>query len=371
MRAQGELEIRILDMIEPVAAELGLDIVRVRVIGGDVPTLQIMAEQFSAAGVPVFCADVKGDLSGICVAGTPEGKSLEKINERVGQIGMDPIVYGAAPCMFWDLYGKKGHPIRATVSEMGPQLLSRLLQLNDTQEGVLTIAFRYADEHDMLLLDLEDLQAMLAWCADNADELSSKYGNVTKASVGSIQRQLLTLEAQGGDRLFGEPALDLDDLMRQDMTGRGVINILAADVLYQKPALYSTFLLWLLSELFERLPEAGDLDKPKLVFFFDEAHLLFTDAPKALLIRFATQPESARLHARTPRRSAPRSACRRAVSISRSASASVRAIGFSTKTFFPISSACTTGFTCSSSIVDTTTAPTSGLEITSRLSPDQ
>jgi DNA helicase HerA-like ATPase len=191
--------------------------------------------------------------------------------------------YEAMPVVFWDLFGEQGHPIRTTISEMGPLLLARLMGLNDTQEGVLAIAFRYADDHDLLLLDLEDLQAMLAWCADNAAELSSKYGNVTKASVGSIQRQLLTLDSQGGAAFFGEPAFDITDFIALDGKGRGRVNILAADKLMNSPRLYATFLLWLLSELFETLPEVGDPDKPKLVFFFDEAHLLFDEAPDALM----------------------------------------------------------------------------------------
>jgi DNA helicase HerA-like ATPase len=250
---------------------------------GKTVTLQIMAEQFSAAGVPVFCADVKGDLSGICVAGTPAGKMLEKINERVAQIGMDPITYAAAPCMFWDLYGKRGHPIRATVSEMGPQLLSRLLQLNDTQEGVVTIAFQYADDNDLLLLDFKDLRSLLAHVSTIAPEIQRTYGNVAPASIGAVQRQLLLLERQGAEQFFGEPALELTDFMRVDTAGRGYISILDATTLINNPRLYSTFLLWLLAELFEQLPEVGDPDKPKLVFFFDEAHLLFDGAPKALI----------------------------------------------------------------------------------------
>jgi hypothetical protein len=250
---------------------------------GKTVTLQIMAEQLSAAGVPVFCADVKGDLSGICVAGTPEGKSLEKINERVAQIGMPGITYGAAPCMFWDLYGKRGHPIRATVSEMGPQLLSRLLQLNDTQEGVVTIAFQYADDNGLLLLDFKDLRSLLAHVSSIAPEIQRTYGNVAPASIGAVQRQLLLLERQGAEQFFGEPALELADFMRVGTDGRGYISILDATTLINNPRLYSTFLLWLLAELFEQLPEVGDPEKPKLVFFFDEAHLLFDGAPKALI----------------------------------------------------------------------------------------
>ena len=250
---------------------------------GKTVTLQVMAEQFSAAGVPVFCADVKGDLSGICMAATPTGKGLEKINERVAQLGMEPIEYKAAPCIFWDIYGKRGHPIRATVSEMGPQLLSRLLQLNDTQEGVVTIAFQYADDNDLLLLDFKDLRSLLAHISTIASDIQRTYGNVAPASIGAVQRQLLLLEREGAEQFFGEPALELTDFMRVATDGRGYINVLDATTLINSPRLYSTFLLWLLAELFERLPEVGDPDKPKLVFFFDEAHLLFNDAPKALV----------------------------------------------------------------------------------------
>jgi len=250
---------------------------------GKTVTLQVMAEQFSAAGVPVFCADVKGDLSGICVAATPTGKGLEKINERVAQIGMEPIVYAAPPCVFWDIYGKRGHPIRATISEMGPQLLARLLQLNDTQEGVLTIAFQYADDNDLLLLDFKDLRSLLAHISTIAPDIQKTYGNVAAASVGAVQRQLLLLEREGAETFFGEPALELTDFMRVGTDGRGYVNVLDATTLINSPRLYSTFLLWLLAELFEQLPEVGDPDKPKLVFFFDEAHLLFDDAPKALV----------------------------------------------------------------------------------------
>ena len=250
---------------------------------GKTVTLQVMAEQLSAAGVPVFCADVKGDLSGICLAATPTGKGLEKINERVAQIGMEPITYAAAPCIFWDIYGKRGHPIRATISEMGPQLLARLLQLNDTQEGVLTIAFQYADDNDLLLLDFKDLRSLLAHISTIAPEIQKTYGNVAAASVGAVQRQLLLLEREGAETFFGEPALELTDFMRVGADGRGYVNVLDATTLINSPRLYSTFLLWLLAELFEQLPEVGDPDKPKLVFFFDEAHLLFNDAPKALI----------------------------------------------------------------------------------------
>ena len=249
---------------------------------GKTVTLQGIAESFSALGVPVFLSDVKGDLSGIAMAGSPTFKNADKLVARAAEIGLTDYSYSDNPAIFWDLYGEQGHPVRTTVSEMGPLLLARLMGLNETQEGVLTIAFRYADEEGLLLLDLGDLQAMLAYCAENAAMLSARYGNVTKASVGAIQRQLLQLEAQGGDHFFGEPALDINDMLRVDEQGRGYINILAADRLMQSPKLYATFLLWLLSELFETLPEVGDPDKPVLVFFFDEAHLLFDDAPKAL-----------------------------------------------------------------------------------------
>ncbi len=250
---------------------------------GKTVTLQGMAEAFSAVGVPVFVSDVKGDLAGMALAGTPTGKLHEIFAARAAEIGQSDWAYRDNPVTFWDLFGEQGHPVRTTVSEMGPLLLARLLGLNDTQEGVLSIAFRLADEQGLLLLDLGDLQAMLAWCAQNAGDLVTRYGNVTKASVGAIQRQLLTLEDQGGDRFFGEPALDIMDMIQCDADGRGVINILAADKLMASPKLYSTFLLWLLSELFETLPEVGDPDRPRLVFFFDEAHLLFDEAPEALL----------------------------------------------------------------------------------------
>ncbi|MEQ1783603.1 MAG: helicase HerA-like domain-containing protein [Hyphomonadaceae bacterium] len=250
---------------------------------GKTVTLQIMAEQFSAAGVPVFCADIKGDLSGICMPGTPEGKMLEKINERVAQIGMPGITYGAAPCMFWDISGKRGHPIRATVSEMGPQLLARMLQLNETQEGVITIAFQYADDNGLLLLDFKDLRSLLSHISSIAPEIQRTYGNVAPASIGAVQRNLLLLEREGAEQFFGEPALELADFMRVGTDGRGYVSILDATTLINNPRLYSTFLLWLLAELFEQLPEVGDPEKPKLVFFFDEAHLLFDGAPKALI----------------------------------------------------------------------------------------
>ncbi len=249
---------------------------------GKTVTLQGLAESFSAAGVPVFVADVKGDLSGISMPGSPTFKHADKLEGRAKELGMDDYAYSDNPVIFWDLYGEQGHPVRTTVSEMGPLLLSRLLDLNDTQEGVLQIIFRHADDEGLLLLDFEDLQAMLSWAADNADELSGKYGNVTRPSVGAIQRQLLSFEAQGADNFFGEPALEIDDFLNVDDQGRGYINVLAADRLMRSPKLYATFLLWLLAELFESLPEVGDPEKPKLVFFFDEAHLLFDDAPKAL-----------------------------------------------------------------------------------------
>ncbi|RYE54706.1 MAG: DUF853 family protein, partial [Rhizobiaceae bacterium] len=249
---------------------------------GKTVTLQGIAENFSAAGVPVFMADVKGDLAGISMAGSSTAKNADKLVARAAEIGLEPFTWGDNPAIFWDLYGEQGHPIRTTISEMGPLLLARLMNLNEVQEGVLNIAFRYADEEGLLLLDLGDLHAMLAHCAENAEMLSARYGNVTKASVGSIQRQLLQLDAQGGAHFFGEPALDIHDFLGVDDQGRGYVNILAADKLMQSPKLYATFLLWLLSELFQTLPEVGDPDKPKLVFFFDEAHLLFEDAPKAL-----------------------------------------------------------------------------------------
>ncbi|MBN8831856.1 MAG: DUF853 family protein [Sphingomonadales bacterium] len=250
---------------------------------GKTVTLQGIAESFSAHGVPVFLADVKGDLSGIAMAGSPTAKNADKLIARAQEIGLADYAFADNPAIFWDLYGEQGHPVRTTISEMGPLLLARLMDLNEVQEGVLSIAFRYADEEGLLLLNLDDLQSMLAYCAENADALTAKYGNVTKASVGAIQRQLLQLDSQGGGRFFGEPALDIHDFIQTDDKGRGYINILAADKLMQSPKLYATFLLWLLSELFETLPEIGDPDKPVLVFFFDEAHLLFDDAPKALV----------------------------------------------------------------------------------------
>ncbi|MEY1555363.1 helicase HerA-like domain-containing protein [Yoonia sp. R2331] len=249
---------------------------------GKTVTLQILAEGFSAAGVPVFLSDVKGDLSGLAASGSETFKLHDAFMKRAGTIGLD-LQYSAFPVTFWDLFGQQGHPIRATVAEMGPLLLSRLLELTDVQEGVMNVAFRVADEEGLPLLDLKDLQALLVWVGQNAKDLSLRYGNVAASSVGAIQRQLLVIENQGGNELFGEPALDLADIIRTDTDGRGAVNILAADKLMASPKLYATFLLWLLSELFEELPEVGNPDKPKLVFFFDEAHLLFDDAPKALV----------------------------------------------------------------------------------------
>ncbi|MDP9141738.1 MAG: DUF853 domain-containing protein [Pseudomonadota bacterium] len=246
---------------------------------GKTVTLQILAEGFSEIGVPVFAADIKGDLSGIAMA----GEAKPKLVERAAQIGVANYAPAACPTVFWDVFGASGHPIRATVSDMGPLLLSRLLDLSDVQDAVLSLVFKYADDQGLLLLDLKDLRATLMHVADNAKALGSEYGLVSKASIGAIQRALLQLEEDGAEAFFGEPALDLNDFMRTDLTGRGIVNVLAADKLFQKPKLYSTFLLWLLSELFENLPEQGDAEKPKLVFFFDEAHLLFKDAPKALV----------------------------------------------------------------------------------------
>ncbi|OAJ71716.1 ATP-binding protein [Methylobacillus sp. MM3] len=246
---------------------------------GKTVTLQALAEQFSHIGVPVFMADVKGDLSGMSQAGGGNAK----VEARVAELSLDGFVYSATPVVFWDVFGKKGHPVRATVSDMGPLLLSRMLNLNETQTGVLTAVFKIADDNGMLLLDLKDLRAILQHAAENSSQFTTEYGNISTASVGAIQRGLLQLEHEGGEQLFGEPMLNLDDLMQTDEKGRGVINILAADALYNSPRAYATLLLWLLAELFENLPEVGDLDKPKLVFFFDEAHLLFTDAPPALL----------------------------------------------------------------------------------------
>ncbi len=248
---------------------------------GKTVSLQILAEGFSNAGVPVFCADVKGDLAGLAAVGNME----EFLVKRANDIGLEEYEPQEFPVVFWDLFGKQGHPIRTTISDMGPLLLSRLMDLSDAQEGVLNIAFRIADEDGLLLLDMKDLQSLLANIAERAQEISGRYGNVSKASVGAIQRSLLVLENQGGAHFFGEPALDINDIMRTTRDGRGAINVLAADQLMMSPRLYATFLLWLLSELFEELPEVGNPDKPKLVFFFDEAHLLFNDAPKILVER--------------------------------------------------------------------------------------
>jgi DNA helicase HerA-like ATPase len=246
---------------------------------GKTVTSRVVAESFSRIGVPVFMADIKGDLSGLARS----GEENSKISERVKTLALKDFKFDGYPVVFWDLFGQQGHPVRTTISEMGPLLMARLLNLNEVQSGVLSIVFKIADDNGMLLLDLKDLRAMLQYVGDNAAQFKTKYGNVSTASIGAIQRGLLALQEQGGDQFFGEPALDLEDMMQTDSQGRGVINILVADKLIHAPKLYATFLLWLLSELFERLPEVGDPDKPKLVFFFDEAHLLFDDAPKALL----------------------------------------------------------------------------------------
>ena len=246
---------------------------------GKTVTLQVLAERFSAIGVPVFMADVKGDLAGLAAAGA----SSPKMQARLAQLKVAEPAWSACPVVFWDTSGKAGHPVRATISDMGPLLLGRLFNLNDTQQGVLALVFKIADDNGLLLLDAKDLRAMLQHIGDNASQFTTEYGNVSAASIGAIQRSLLEIEQQGGTQFFGEPMLDMNDLMQTDSKGRGVINILAADKLLNSPKLYSTFLLWMLSELFEHLPEVGDLDKPKLVFFFDEAHLLFNEAPKALL----------------------------------------------------------------------------------------
>jgi len=245
---------------------------------GKTVTLQSIAERLSFAGVPVFMADVKGDLSGMGAAGTV----TPKLEARLAELGLEGFAPYANPVAFWDVFGQGGVPVRATISDMGPLLLARLLNLNDTQTGVLQLVFKIADDKGLLLIDLKDLRASIQYVGENAKEFTTEYGNVSAASIGAIQRGLLTLEEQGGDVFFGEPMLNIADLMQVDANGRGVINVLAAEKLVQSPALYSTFLLWLLAELFEQLPEAGDLDKPKLVFFFDEAHLLFSDAPQAL-----------------------------------------------------------------------------------------
>ena len=249
---------------------------------GKTVSLQVLAEGLSRDGVPVFLSDVKGDLSGIALPGSATAKTHEAFQARATDLGIQ-LEYAGNPVVFWDLFGQQGHPVRATVSEMGPLLLARLLDLNETQEGVLAIAFKVADDQGLLLLDLKDLKQMLAWCGEHAKELATSYGNVTAQSIGAIQRQLLSLESQGAANFFGEPALAITDLIAVDEQGHGQVNVLAADKLMSSPKLYATFLLWMLSELFEVLPEVGDPDKPKLVFFFDEAHLLFDSAPKALL----------------------------------------------------------------------------------------
>lgn len=248
---------------------------------GKTISLKVLTEQFSKAGIPVFLADIKGDLATLAKAGSLEGK----VAERVSSMGLEGFTNQAFPVRLWDVFQEKGHPIRATISEMGPLLLSRLLELNETQTGVLNIAFRVADDKKLLLIDMKDLKAMLNDLAENASTYSTQYGNITKQSIGAIQRSLLTLEDQGGDDFFGEPAIDLNDFMQVDQDGKGFINILMAQKLFGSPKLYSTFLLWMLTELFEMLPEVGDLDKPKMIFFFDEAHLLFNDAPKAFIER--------------------------------------------------------------------------------------
>ena len=248
---------------------------------GKTVTLQSIAEGLAEIGVPVFMADVKGDLAGL----SQTGGGNAKIEARAEQLGLSPLNYRSSSVAFWDVFGEKGTQIRATISEMGPLLISRMLGLNDTQEGILNIAFKIADDSGMLLLDMKDLKSMLTWMAENAESIRGEYGNVTSTSIGAIQRELLVLEEQGGDIFFGEPALNVTDLLQRAPDGRGIINVLAADKLMLSPKLYASFLLWLLSELFENLPEAGDLDQPKLVFFFDEAHLLFTDAPEALLTK--------------------------------------------------------------------------------------
>jgi DNA helicase HerA-like ATPase len=246
---------------------------------GKTITLQVLAENFSARGVPVFMADVKGDLAGIS---QPGGQS-PKVLERIQQLKLTGQTPAGCPVTFWDVFGQAGHPVRATVTDMGPMLLGRLLQLNETQAGVLNLVFRIADANGLLLLDEKDLRAMLQFVGENAARFTTEYGNISPASIGAIQRNLLALESQGAEAFFGEPALNLDDLLQTDANGRGVVNILAADKLMQAPKIYATFLLWMLSDLFERLPEVGDLPQPKLVFFFDEAHLLFTDLPSVLL----------------------------------------------------------------------------------------
>jgi DNA helicase HerA-like ATPase len=246
---------------------------------GKTVSLRVLAENFSRIGVPVFMADVKGDLSGLPLAG---GEN-PKVVERIQKLGLKDFKFEGYPVVFWDVFGGQGHPVRTTISEMGPLLLSRILMLNDIQSGVLSIVFKIADDNGLLLLDLKDLRSMAQFVGDNADQFKTQYGNISAASVGAIQRNLLTLEEQGGDKFFGEPALNLQDFMQTDKAGKGTINILTADKLMQSPRVYATLLLWMLSELFEQLPEVGDPQKPNLIFFFDEAHLLFDDAPKALV----------------------------------------------------------------------------------------
>ncbi len=243
-------------------------------------SLMVLAEGFSKLGVPCFLADAKGDLAGLALAA---GEPGDKLKARLSKLKLDDWKPQANPVIFWDIYGKLGHPVRASISELGPNLLGRVLELNDTQEGVLEVVFKVADDQGLLLLDIADLRSMLTFAAENTKDISTRYGLISTASIGAIQRSLLRLESDGAEQFFGEPALELGDLMRQDMNGRGIISVLAADQLIMKPRLYSTFLLWMLSELFEQLPEVGDLDQPKMVFFFDEAHLLFGDAPPALM----------------------------------------------------------------------------------------
>jgi DNA helicase HerA-like ATPase len=246
---------------------------------GKTVTLQVLAEAFSRIGVPSVLADVKGDLSGLAASGSPTPKLLE----RLSRLDIDPPVWSASPVVFWDVFGRSGHPARATISDMGPLLLGRLLNLNETQRGVLTLIFRIADDNGLLLLDLNDLRTMLQFVGEHAKRFTTDYGNISTASAGAIQRALVGVEEQGGEQFFGEPMLDIDDLIRTTPEGQGVVNVIAAETLIEAPTVYASFLLWLLAELFERLPEVGDLDKPRVVFFFDEAHLLFDDAPAALL----------------------------------------------------------------------------------------
>jgi len=246
---------------------------------GKTVSLQVMAENFSRIGVPVFAADIKGDLSGV----SQPGSSTPKVAERIKQLGLKDFGFSGSPVTFWDIYGEQGHPVRTTISDMGPLLLSRMFNLNDIQSGVLSLVFKIADDNGLLLLDTKDLRAMLQFAGDNQDQFTTSYGKISAASVGAIQRALMDLETQGGDKFFGEPSLNLDDFLQTDSKGRGMVNILAADKLMLSPKIYATFLLWLMAELYEKMPEVGDLEKPKLVFFFDEAHLLFTDAPQVLL----------------------------------------------------------------------------------------